>query len=187
MGFVGLRLRIYLPSQVLQVYRRFCHRHCLSFCRKIAITAGLLCSTGVTPLQSSYEPLRLPLASVRFPGGCRLYGRAAPQISPWGEEGLSSCSARPCHRAVAATPPECPAASANLRRAMLPSPPIQGLGLRIDFFRGYFCVHSRYGPVTRSPSRRWLCRWASGHWFPFLPAIQATRPLTLASVGFTSH
>ena len=31
----------------------------------------------------------------------------APQISPRDEEGLSSCLACPCHRAVASTPPEC--------------------------------------------------------------------------------
>jgi hypothetical protein len=46
----------------------------------------------------------------------------------------------------------------QMRRPMLPSPPKQGLGLRVDLFRGYFCVHFRYGPVTRSPSLRWLCR-----------------------------
>jgi hypothetical protein len=37
---------------------------------------------------------------------------------------------------------------------------------RIAPFRGYLCVHSRYGPVARSPSQRWLCQWASGHRFP---------------------
>jgi hypothetical protein len=33
-------------------------------------------------------------------------------------------------------------------------------------FRGYLCVHSRYGPATRSPSFRWLRRWAPGVRFP---------------------
>src|SRR5947209_7987851 len=30
----------------------------------------------------------------------RLYDRVAPPISRWGEDGFSSCSAYPCHRAV---------------------------------------------------------------------------------------
>ena len=34
-------------------------------------------------------------------------------------------------------------------------------------FRGYLCVHSRYGPATCSPSCRWLRRWAPGVRFPF--------------------
>ena len=33
-------------------------------------------------------------------------------------------------------------------------------------FRGYLCVHSGYGPATRSPSFRWLRRWAPGVRFP---------------------
>src|SRR5262245_44753494 len=33
-------------------------------------------------------------------------------------------------------------------------------------FRGYPCVYSRYGPATRSPSLRWLRRWAPGLRFP---------------------
>src|SRR4051794_21700436 len=47
-----------------------------------------------------------------------------------GEEGFPSCSACPRHRAVATTPPERIASSANLRRSVLPSPDDRGLGLR---------------------------------------------------------
>ena len=43
----------------------------------------------------------------------------APPISQRGEEGFSSCLARPRHRTVATTPPECRSASASLRYAML--------------------------------------------------------------------
>ena len=43
-------------------------------------------------------------------------------------------------------------------------------------YRGYLWVHLRYGPATRSPSSRWLCRWASDHLVSLLPAIQATGP-----------
>jgi hypothetical protein len=52
-----------------------------------------------------YGPIRHPLAFDRFPGcaGYTIY--LAPVISPRDEEGFSSCSACPCHRAVASTPP----------------------------------------------------------------------------------
>jgi hypothetical protein len=89
----------------------------------------------------------------------RLYGRAAPRISAWGEEGFSSCIVHPCRRAVATTPPVCPAASVRLRPAMLPSPVTRGLGHWSSTFRGHLCLYFRYGPTTRSPSLRWLCRW----------------------------
>ena len=76
----------------------------------------------------------------------------APPISRWGEDGFSSCSACPCHRAVPTTPPECRVASVSLRRAILPSPVRSRLGLRGYFCRGHLWVHLRYGPVTHSPS-----------------------------------
>jgi hypothetical protein len=57
-------------------------------------------SADVTPFHRYYEPRRHRLAFSRLPGGCRLYGRLAPSISRWGEDGFSSCSACPCHRAI---------------------------------------------------------------------------------------
>jgi hypothetical protein len=55
----------------------------------------------------------------------------------------------------------------SLRHAMQPSPDTRGLGLRSLFFcRGHHWVHLRCGPVTRSPSRRWLYRPASSASFP---------------------
>jgi hypothetical protein len=56
---------------------------------------------------------------------------SAPWISPWDEEGFSSCLTCPCHRAVANAPPERPAASVSLRRSILPSPLNRGFGLWI--------------------------------------------------------
>src|SRR5262245_34824826 len=69
-------------------------------------TEGPLCSADVTPLRRSYGPIRHPLAVDRFPGlaGYTIY--PAPVISHRDEEGFSSCSACPCHRAVASTPPK---------------------------------------------------------------------------------
>ena len=59
----------------------------------------------VTPLHRSYGPIRHPLVVDRFPGcaGYTIY--PSPAISRRDEEGFSSCSACPCHRAVASTPP----------------------------------------------------------------------------------
>jgi hypothetical protein len=44
-------------------------------------------------------------------------------------------------------------------------PPVAGSASGAHHFRGHLCVHSRYGPMTRSPSHRWVGRWAPGSWF----------------------
>src|SRR3954464_1963967 len=64
-------------------------------------TAGLLRSTGVTPLQRYYEPIRLPLVVSRFPGGAGYTAYPASALSGRDEEGFSSCSMSPGRRAVA--------------------------------------------------------------------------------------
>ena len=51
--------------------------------------------------------------------------------------------------------------------------------------RGHLWVHLRCGPVTRSPSDRWLCQPASDHLVSLLSATQATGLLTLALAGLT--
>ena len=93
-------------------------------------TAGPLPSTGVTRLHRYYQPLRHPLAVSRLPGAPGYTAYLAPPISRRGEEGFSSCLARPRHRAVATTPPECRSALASLRYAMLLSSRTWGLSLR---------------------------------------------------------
>src|ERR1700730_16112128 len=96
-------------------------------------TEGPPCSPDVTPLHCSYGPIRHPLVVDRFPGyaGYTIY--PAPVISPRDEEGFSSCSACPCHRAVASTPPRCwcrcaqisaPHAAFALRLRARPSEPL---------------------------------------------------------------
>jgi len=63
------------------------------------------------------------------------------RVATWrDEEGFSSCSIYPCHRAVPTIPPECPVASVSPRHAMLPSPRSRELGLRI-----LFCFEATYG------------------------------------------
>ena len=133
---------------------------------KTRCAARPLCSMGVTPLLGYYEPNRHRLAFSRLPGVAGYTAYPAPPIARWGEDGFSSCSACPCHRAAPTTPPKWHAASVRLRHAMLPSPDHRGLGLRIIFCRGHFWVHSRCGPVTHSPPQGWLCRLASSASFP---------------------
>jgi hypothetical protein len=99
-----------------------------------------------TSLPSAHcGPIRHPLAVRPLP---RVPGYSldmAPPLSRWGEEGFSSRSTCPGHRAVAITPPECPAASAScaepcclrlstvrlgLRGLSISGPPVRSLPLR---------------------------------------------------------
>src|SRR5262245_42635742 len=73
-------------------------------------------STGITPLHHYYGPLRHPLIFSRFPGVAGYTTYLAPPVSRRDEEGFSSCSACPCSQAVAPTPPEWSAASAEGQR-----------------------------------------------------------------------
>src|SRR5262245_12854626 len=130
-----------------------------------ARTAGLLRSTGITPLPRCFEPVLYPLAFVAFRGspGCAMY--LAPTVFSSGEEGFPSCSARPCRRAVADTPPEGTALTRlpSVPAAFTAMGPARPPGLA---FRGYICVHSRYGPATRSPSQGWLLDRLTSFGFP---------------------
>ena len=87
-------------------------------------------STGVTPLRRYHEPSRHRLVFSRFPGGCRLYDRAAPPIARWDEDGFSSCSTCPGHRAAPNHPAGVAGRLVSARPVMLPSPRPRGLGLR---------------------------------------------------------
>src|SRR5262245_60806413 len=67
--------------------------------------AGPLRSTDITPLPRYCGPSRHPLVFGRLTGVAGYTAWLAPAISRRDEEGFSSCSACPCHRAVASTPP----------------------------------------------------------------------------------
>jgi hypothetical protein len=99
--------------------------------------AGPLRSTDITPLPRYSGPSRHPLVFGRLPGVAGYTAYLAPAISRRDEEGFSSCSACPCHRAVASTPPRCTAVSVSVRLLMLPSPFGGRLGPRGYFFRGH--------------------------------------------------
>jgi len=112
--------------------------------------AGPLRSTDITPLHRSYGPIRHPLACGRLPGVAGYTAYLASAISRRDEEGFSSCSARPCHRAVASTPPRGTAVSVSFRLVILPSPYGRRLGPRGYSFSRPQCVRCCYGPVTRN-------------------------------------
>jgi hypothetical protein len=123
-----------------------------------SLTAGLLCSPDITPVHRSYEPIRHPLVFDPLPAvhGYRIY--LAPEISSWDEEGFSSCSACPCHRAVAITPLEWCAVSVSLRRPMLPSHLRYALDLQ-GFALSRLPLRSlSLRPGDSQPPFRWLCR-----------------------------
>ena len=86
------------------------------------------------PSSSLLQTLPPPFAFLPFPGSAGYRSDLLQSISLWDEEGFSSCSTCPCHRAVPTTPPECHVASVSPRHAMLPSPRTRELGLRIYFF-----------------------------------------------------
>ena len=71
-------------------------------------------------------------------------------ISPRGKEGFSSCSACPCHRAGASTPPK---RWSRIDQISAPPcclrPTVGGSAFGATHFRGHFCIYCRYGPVTR--------------------------------------
>ncbi len=131
------------------------------------------------------SPTATVSSSADFPGDAGYTTYPAPPISRWDEDGFSSCSAHPCHRAAPTTPPERIDASVRIRRSVLPSLKHRKLGLWSHLCRGHLWVHLRCGPVTRSPSRGWLCQSASDHLVSLLSATQATGFLTLAPAGLS--
>ena len=162
----------------------FIRRPCLPSLPEEYETAGSLRSLGVTPVHRYCRPFRHLLAFLPFPGSAGYRSDLLQSISLWDEEGFSSCLTCPCYRAVPTTPPECHVASVSPRHVMLPSPRSRELGLRIYFFfRGHLWVYFHYGPVTRSPSLRWLCQSASSASLSSADAAQAKELLTFAPAG----
>jgi len=107
-------------------------------------------------------PSRLP---PDFPGFL-VIRLPAPPISRRDEEDFSNCLTCPCHRAaLLPRPSESPRQSVCDDPCCL-GPEPEGSASGSLFFRGHLWVHFRCGPVTRSPSRGWLCQSASSVSFP---------------------
>ena len=127
---LSLHLQINLSAQILQTNGRLYHLAPASPCclKTVNSRVPLLPRnySGSTLIRTHPPPSRL---SAHFPLFTVIEPTLLRKISSRGEEGFSSCSACPCHRAVATTPPEWMAVSISFRRSMLPSPYGCGLGL----------------------------------------------------------
>ena len=75
-------------------------------CQRNCETAGSLRSLGVTPVHRYCKPFRHLLAFLPLPGLAGYRSDLLQSISLWDEEGFSSCSTCPYHRAVPTTPPK---------------------------------------------------------------------------------
>src|SRR5664279_1916168 len=121
-------------------------------------TAGSLGSPDVTPVHRYYEPGRVPLAVHRFPGVSGYTASLLRRFLDGTRRVFSSCLAALLSSCCPYHPAEAFRRVSQLRRSVLSSPRLGRLDLRIFVFRGHLWVHLRYGPMTRSPSLRWLCR-----------------------------
>jgi hypothetical protein len=83
------------------------------------------------------------------------------------------------------TPPEWQAASSARALSCCLRPEREGSASGIILYRGHHWVHLRCGPVTRSPSRGWLCRSASSVSFPPRMRPKLRRFLTFPPVGLS--
>ena len=110
-----------------------CHPAPASLSSKEHVQQGPFAPRALPRFLATIGPLRLPLAFGRLPGSpvvrptfLRRFRDGARRVSPVD-------SARPCHRAAAATPPEGHRRN-QMRTVLLPSPSVDGLGLRSFLF-----------------------------------------------------
>jgi hypothetical protein len=147
-------------------------------------TAGLLRSTDITPLLRYYEPIRHPLAVPRFPG---LAGYTVPCSADFaaGRGGLLQllgASLSSCCRYYPARVSRRIGQIATLHAAFAPLPRARPLGL--TFSRPPLRLLS-LRPDDLLPIPRMALSIDFQDSVSFLPTIQATRLLTLASAGLT--
>ena len=114
---------------------RFAPRTLLRFGATTSPSATLSSSTDFPG-----SPVLRPPWLRRFRGGTR-------RASPVARRALVTVLSLPPRRRVPPRQPHC-GSSCCLR------PPVGGSASGSSHFRGHLCVHSRYGPVTRRPSRR---------------------------------
>jgi hypothetical protein len=148
-------------------------------------TAGLLRSTDITPLRRYYQPLRDPLVVSRLPGVAGYTTYPASAVSGRDEEGFSSCLMCPWHHAIANHP------AGATRRFNRSATNRAAFAIRLQARPPGFLT---FGATSRSltlwpgvshPSRRWVCRWASGQLVSRLPAIPATGLPIVTLAGLT--
>src|SRR5215470_18206581 len=99
-GRLSLRLDVESPPQVLQIDGRLCHL-VLAFPieRDVTEQQGPLAPWALPHFVATTDPSATLSPSIDFPVWPVIRSTLLPVISPRGEEGFSSCSACPCHRA----------------------------------------------------------------------------------------
>ena len=107
-------------------------------------------------------------------------------ISRWDEEGFSSCLMRPCHGAVADTPPKWFAASVSSRRALLPSPSSERFGLGGNYFSRLLCVYWSLRPDDLLTILKMALSIDERFGFPF-PLYPSYEVSDFYLGGFASH
>ena len=150
-------------------------RLCLPCCQSRYKTAGPLPSTGVTRLPRYYQPLRHPLACQPISRCSRLYDLPCSADFSTGRGGLLqllSASSSPCRRYHPARVSQRFSQSALRHAAFVLRKRTRPPDLMCS--RGYLCVHSRYGPVTRRPPFTVAVSMGFSSSVSLLPAIQAT-------------
>ena len=151
---VSLRLDVQPPPQVLQTDGRHCQAApAFHVAGGLAEQQGPFAPRALPRLLATPGPSVTLSSAAHFPGALvigppcfRRFRRGTRRASPVARRVLVTVPSLPPRRRG-------PAASTRLRPALLPSCASQALGLRESAHcRGYPCVHSRYGPATRSPS-----------------------------------
>src|ERR1017187_6591768 len=149
-------------------------RPCLPCCRKSHSQQGRFAPRALPRLVATVDPSDSLSPSVRFPGVPGYAAYLAPPISRRDEEGLSSCSARPCHHAVDNHP-----AGVSHRISLLAmghaafamSLPARPPRLKVSRPP---LVRLRYRLVTRRHPYDGVVGRLQNHGFPTDPATQAT-------------
>ena len=161
------------PSRISSVSGPAVHRR-LYHLASASLVAKVITDSGAASLHRRYPAsLVLPTPpppsrlSADFPVLPVIRPTFAPPISQRGEEGFSSCLARPRHRAVATTPPECRSASASLRCVILLSSSEGGLSLPGFDVSGPPLRSLALRPGDSPTTLTVTCRWASKSQFPF--------------------
>ena len=140
------------------------------------------------PLLRYYGPVRHPLAFLPFPGVAGYRPDLLQRFLAGTRRASPVCLMRPCHRAVANTPPKWFAASVRFRRAMLRSPSSEGFRLWGEYFSRLLCVHCSLRPDDLLTILKMALSINERFGFP-LPLYPSYEVLTLTSVGLppTEH
>jgi hypothetical protein len=124
------------------------------------------------PSSSRFQPVIGRTCSRVFLSGTR-------KVSPVAQHALVTVLSLPPRRSAM------PLRSArDMSCRLRPEPGGSAFGSLV-FFRGHLWVYFRYGPVTRSPSLRWLCRSASPASLSSAGTTQAKELLTFCSCRST--